>query len=139
VDPVVSDPVPDIIARLAKYDDSDQVIIVTPLVFIYSQWDPEATKTSHDGDRAMTRESAYRSMFLVRCVIHALEKKGIHVKLNLWNQHLLEHYEDLTPCRMDTRERKEILVRNGKNNSRRILETSTTSASPSRTTVERST
>jgi hypothetical protein len=111
VDPVVTDPVPTIIARLEKYDASDQIIIVTHLVFLYSQWDPEAINTSHDGERTMTRESAYRSMYITRCAMHGLDKKGISVKLNPWSQHLLMHYEDLTPCPMDVKEEKDILAK----------------------------
>lgn len=57
----------------------------------------------------MTKESAYRSMFLVRCVMHALDKKGISFRLNPWSEHLLMHYEDLAPCPMNAKEEKEIL------------------------------
>jgi hypothetical protein len=52
VNPVVKDPVPEIIAKLDKYEPEAQIIIVTHLVFIYSQWIPRPPRRHTMGTAA---------------------------------------------------------------------------------------
>lgn len=117
-----SDPVdiPKTVKQLLTYPQVVQQMIVTHLIYLYSHYASE-TPTNRwyypaSSSSTLTQAESKRCMFNLRQVVHALAhndpapRKHYKVKLNPWQQHLLQHYEILAPFPDDTTSEAEVFA-----------------------------
>jgi hypothetical protein len=107
-----------VVKKMLKLPGAVQQMIITYLIYLYSLFAPAERRTSYYANKQYrTEESARRGMYHLRQVVHALAhndgdqpraERYFKVKLSVWQEHLLQHFERLAPFPQDATTEEEV-------------------------------